>query len=107
MAKDPPKDFPVASAKVEALLESLKALRVDKFAKYAGGPDASHDIDPAKNGMRIEWTAEGKSEASVLALGKAEGNMLFATASRYPGAVILVPKAPFEEAMQGRAKFKQ
>ena len=107
VAKDPPKDFPVASAKVEALLESLKALRVDKFAKYAGGPDASHDIDPAKNGMRIEWTAEGKSEASVLALGKAEGNMLFATASRYPGAVILVPKAPFEEAMQGRAKFKQ
>lgn len=107
LAKDPPKDFPVASAKVDALLESLKALRVDKFAKYAGGPDGSHEIDPAKNGMRIEWTAEGKSEPAVLALGKADGTMLFATASRYPGAVILVPKAPFDEAMQGRAKFKQ
>lgn len=107
VAKDPPKDFPVSQARVEALLESLKSLRVDKFARHSGGPDATHDIDPAKNGMRIEWTAEGKSDPSVLALGKADGAMLFATASRYPGAVIQVPKAPFEEALQGRAKFKQ
>lgn len=107
VAKDPPKDFPVAAAKVDALLESIKSLRVDKFAKYSGGPDASHEIDPAKNGMRIEWTAEGKSEPSFLSLGKVDGSMLHATASRYPGAVILVPKAPFDEPMQGRAKFKQ
>jgi hypothetical protein len=42
-----------------------------------------------------------------LGLGKAEGSSLNATASKYPGAVFLVPKAPFEDAMQGRARFKQ
>lgn len=107
VAKDPAKDFPVAGAKIDALLGSIKALQAERFVKYAGNADPAHEIEPAKNGMRIEITEEGKTEPVFLGLGKAEGASLNATASKYPGAVFLVPKAPFEDAMQGRARFKQ
>lgn len=107
VAKDPAKDFPVAGAKIDALLTSIKSLQAERFVKYTGNADPAHEIEPAKNGMRIEITEEGKTVPMFLGLGKAEGASLNAMATKYPGAVFLVPKAPFEDAMQGRARFKQ
>lgn len=107
VARDPGNDFPVAQAKVDQLLGSLKGLRFEKVLAYSGGGDPALGLDPAKNGMAIEWTMEGQKDPVRLVLGRGEGAGLAASVSTLPGMAFVVPKAPFEEALQGRGKFRQ
>lgn len=107
IAKDPGSDFPVAQAKVDQLLGSLKGLRFEKVLAYSGGGDPALGLDPAKNGLAIEWTLEGQKEPVRMVLGRMEGTGLAASVSTLPGMALVVPKAPFEEALQGRGKFRQ
>ena len=107
LARDPASDFPVAQARVTTLLQALKALKFEKILAYSGGGEPGLSLDPAKNGLLIEWTTEGEKDPVRLTIGRAEGAGFAAASSLLPGMAVVVPKAPFEEAMQGRGKFRQ
>ena len=107
VSRDPASDFPVAQAKVGQLLAGLKGLRFERVLAYSGGGDSALGLDPSRNGLAIEWTVEGQKDPVRLVLGRAEGTGLAASVSTLPGMALVVPKAPFEEALQGRGKFRQ
>ena len=107
ISREPAADFPVAQAKVGQLLAALKGLRFDRVLAYSGGGDPALGLDPSRNGFAVEWMVEGQKESSRLVLGRVEGTGLAASVSTLPGMVLVVPKAPFEEALQGRGKFRQ
>lgn len=107
VSREPASDFPVAQAKVAQMLAALKALRFDRVLAYSGGGEPGLGLDPSRNGLALEWTVEGQKDPVRLVLGRAEGAGLAASVSTLPGMALVVPKAPFEEALQGRGKFRQ
>lgn len=106
-AKDPATDFPVAQEKVTQLLQNLKMLRFEKVMAYSGGGDPGLGLDPSKSGLAIEWNVTGQKDPVRLNLGRVEGAGLAAAVTTLPGMVVVVPKAPFEEVLQGRGKFRR
>ena len=106
-AKDPATDFPVAQEKVTQLLQSLKMLRFEKVMAYSGGGDPGLGLDPSKSGLAIEWNVAGQKDPVRLNLGRPEGAGLAAAVTALPGMVVVVPKTPFEEVLQGRGKFRR
>jgi hypothetical protein len=57
--------------------------------------------------LAIEWNVAGQKDPVRLNLGRPEGAGLAAAVTTLPGMVVVVPKAPFEEVLQGRGKFRR
>lgn len=92
-----PADFKLDAAKVQALLETLAGLRAEKHVVLKTGARPEHELDLAKGALQVELRIQGEKDAQKLLIGKADGEKsCFATSSRLPGDVFLIPKAIFD-----------
>jgi len=100
-----PANFAIDSSKVDKFVLELVNTRAEKYLSFAGAPKPEQNLDPAKGGLKIEWTLAADKEARSLTLGKAEGNSLIATAGKPAGVIFTVRKAPFDPVMAKPAFF--
>jgi hypothetical protein len=100
-----PANFAIDSAKVEKFVAELVNQRAEKFISFAGPLKPEQNFDPAKGGMKIEFTLSGDKEVRMLNLGKGEGASLLATSSKPAGAIFTLRKAPFDAVLAKPAYF--
>jgi hypothetical protein len=79
--------FEVDPAKVDAFLNDLTAPRAEAFVVYKDGPKPEHNLDVAKNALRVEMILEsGDPVVMTISPPNKEGKV-FATSSALPGDV--------------------
>jgi len=105
-------DYAVDVSKAEALALSLANVQAVRFTRFKGGPTPEDKLDVQADALVIDVTVEGEKEPWTITLGaevKEGMTDCFATMSnKAPGAVFLVPKAPFAELRKnGRGYFQK
>jgi hypothetical protein len=79
--------FEVDPKKVDAFLDTLTAPRADAFVVYKTGPKPEHNLDVAKNALKIEMVMDmGEPVTMVISPPNKDGKV-FATSSLSPGDV--------------------
>lgn len=79
--------YEVDPAKVDAFLNDLTAPRAEQFVVYKDGPKPEHNLDVAKNALRVEMVLEsGDPVVMIISPPNKEGKV-FATTSVLPGDV--------------------
>lgn len=81
----------------ESFLNNVSNVRAVKFVADHTGPKDEHKLTPAAGALEIQILVEGEKEPVTLTLGATTENNYYATSSRAPGDVFLLPKAAFEE----------
>lgn len=85
-------------APCEALLNAIALVRAEGFVVHRGGPKPEHKLDVAAGALEIVIDVDGDKEPITLLVGgvDAESKHYFATSSKLPGDVFLLPKGLFE-----------
>ncbi len=105
-------DYAVDASKTEPLALALANVQAVRFTRLKGGPAPEDKLDAQADTLTLEVTIEGEKEPHTLTLGAEvkEGmtDCFAATSNKAPGAVFLVPKAPFAEIRKnGRGFFQK
>ena len=90
----------------ETFVLGLSNLRADRFVTPKAG--AKTALDPAEGGLKVEVTVEGEAKPLELAVGAEDPdvkNFYYASGSRLPGDVFLLPKFTFDKAKEKLAYF--
>ncbi len=104
-AKSPP-GFNLDPAQLQAFLAGLASLRAERFVTPRPGVKTA--LDTSEGALHIEVRIDGQEKPLVLMVGAEDPEnkgLLFASTSRLPGEIFLVPKAPFEKARERIASF--
>jgi Domain of unknown function (DUF4340) len=104
-----PANFPVNEPAAEAFLNSLRGLRAVKFAAQKTGAKPEHKLDVKQGALEIELMLEGEKDPVKLTVGgpSAADKGYFATSSRLPGDVFIVPEDRFKKVLEGPIYFRK
>ncbi|MBO0699711.1 MAG: DUF4340 domain-containing protein [Zavarzinella sp.] len=79
--------YEVDPAKVDAFLNELTAPRAEQFVVYKDGPKPEHNLDVAKNALRVEMVLEAGDPVVMMISPPNKEGKVFATTSVLPGDV--------------------
>lgn len=103
-----PAGFQPNPSQTEIFLGGLNGLKATRFVVRQTGPKSEHKLEVKDGALQIEITVEGEKEPLRLTIGGliAADKAYFASGSRLPGDVFLLPEERFKKVLEAPAYFK-
>jgi hypothetical protein len=104
-----PANFKLDDKKAAELLAAMDGLKATKFVAEKPGAKPEHELDLKAGALEVTLTVKNEKEPTTVIIGglDADGKNYYATTSKMPGQLFLLPKEKFEKFKGMRSYFSK